>query len=155
MYQQPFQPQPFQPNQYQQMVSQAQQFMQAMRPPTYNTPQPEVQFVNGIGSAQAYQMGPNQRVILMDSEKARFYFKETDAAGVASIKAYDFTEAKDDEPQTVDYVTRAEFEEWKASHEPVVPQPQPQPEPRQPARVQQSARHTRPDVARIPEVDLP
>lgn len=79
----------------------------------------ELQFVNGIESAQMYQMPPNSKQILMDSNRARFYLKETDASGMARVTAYDFAEAKDDPPQT-DYVTRAEFEELRSHYESVV-----------------------------------
>lgn len=66
----------------------------------------QVQFVNGPESVTAYPMGPNESAILMDRTMPRFYFKQTDAAGVASVNAYDFTPATD-EP-TTEYVTRAE-----------------------------------------------
>lgn len=71
----------------------------------------DLQFVNGIESAQAYQMAPNSKQILMDANKARFYLVATDAAGMKSVKAYDFTEVND-KPQ-VEYVTREEFEKLK------------------------------------------
>ena len=88
-------------------------------------PQPQsqsIQYVNGKQSAEAYQMPNNSSVILMDSNTARFYMKTTDASGVATIKAYDFKEAKEEKPE--EYVTKKEFESFKASmkgvkHEPV------------------------------------
>ena len=73
----------------------------------------QIQYVNGRQSAESYQMNPNSSVILMDSEKARFYVKKTDASGNSTIKAYDFKEAEDDKP--TEYVTKAEFEKFKAS----------------------------------------
>ena len=81
-----------------------------------------IQYVNGKQSAEAYQMPVNSSVILMDSNKARFYMKQTDASGVATIKAYDFTESEEDKPK--EYVTKQEFEAFKAKmkggrHEPV------------------------------------
>lgn len=76
-------------------------------------PQVDIQFVNGKASAEVYAMPPSSRVILMDSEKARFYLKETDAAGLSRITAYDFTEVVEQEPVAGDYITRQEFEEWK------------------------------------------
>jgi len=76
--------------------------------------QPEqIQYVNGPQSAESYQMGPNSSVILMDSEKARFYVKKTDASGISTIKAYDFKEAAEEKP--TEYVTKAEFEKFKAN----------------------------------------
>lgn len=76
-------------------------------------PPEQIQYVNGRPSVESYQMGPNSSVILMDSERARFYVKKTDASGTSTIKAYDFTEADDDKP--IEYVTKAEFEKFKAS----------------------------------------
>lgn len=84
-------------------------------------PQSELQFVNGRESADMYQMPPNSKAILMDSTMARFYLKETDASGMARVTAYDFTPATD--APSPDYVTRAEFEEWKAKYEPTAPKP--------------------------------
>lgn len=72
----------------------------------------QIQYVNGKQSAESYQMPVNSSVILMDSNKPRFYLKQTDASGQALIKAYDFTESADDKP--AEYVTKSEFESFKA-----------------------------------------
>lgn len=72
-----------------------------------------IQYVNGKQSAEAYQMPNNSSVILMDSNSARFYMKQTDASGVATIKTYDFKEAKEEKPE--EYVTKKEFEAFKAN----------------------------------------
>ena len=71
-----------------------------------------IQYVNGRQSADSFQMLPNSSVILMDSNKARFYMKQTDASGMATVRAYDFKEAEDDKP--AEYVTKKEFEAYKA-----------------------------------------
>lgn len=71
-----------------------------------------IQYVNGKQSAESYQMPANSSVILMDSNCARFYMKQTDASGMATIKTYDFKEAAEDKP--AEYVTKAEFEKFKA-----------------------------------------
>ena len=71
-----------------------------------------IPYVNGKASAESYQMPANSSVILMDSEKSRFYVKQTDASGVATIKTYDFKESDADKP--VEYVTKTEFEQFKA-----------------------------------------
>ena len=73
---------------------------------------PSIQYVNGKQSAEAYQMPANSSVILMDSNQARFYMKQTDASGMATIRAYDFKEAEEDRPK--EYVTKEEFESFKA-----------------------------------------
>lgn len=93
-------------------------------------PVSELQFVNGRESADMYAMPPNSKTILMDSTMARFYLKETDASGMARVTAYDFTPATD--APSNEYLTRAEFEEWKAQHEPAT----------QPAAVKPAAKRT-------------
>ena len=70
-----------------------------------------IQYVNGKQSAESYQMPANSSVILMDSNMSRFYMKQTDASGIATIRAYDFKEAEEEKP--VEYVTKQEFEKFK------------------------------------------
>lgn len=81
---------------------------QAITPPQTQN----IQYVNGRQSAESYQMLPNSSVILMDSTKARFYMKQTDASGMATVRAYDFKEVEADKP--AEYVTKSEFEAFKA-----------------------------------------
>ena len=85
------------------------QFMPQMQAPTQQMNQ--IQFVNGIESAKAFTQGPNQSVILMDSNKPVFYQKQADASGFCTIKAYSFQEVKEDQPEDK-YLTKAEFKEW-------------------------------------------
>lgn len=73
--------------------------------------QQSIQYVNGKSSAETYQMPANSSVILMDQNLPRFYMKQTDASGVATIKSYDFKETEVEKP--VEYVTKAEFEKFK------------------------------------------
>ena len=74
-------------------------------------PTQSIQYVNGKQSADGYPMSPNSSVILMDSNLPRFYLKQTDASGIATVKAYDFKEVKEEKP--VEYVTKSEFETFK------------------------------------------
>ena len=39
--------------------------------------------------------------------------KQTDASGIATIKSFDFKESEDEKP--TEYVTKAEFEKFKAN----------------------------------------
>lgn len=71
----------------------------------------QIPYVNGKASAESYQMPANSSVILMDAEKSRFYVKQTDASGTATIKTFDFKESEADKP--VEYVTKSEFESFK------------------------------------------
>jgi len=74
--------------------------------------QQTIQYVNGKQSAESYQMPANSSVILMDSNLPRFYLKQTDASGLATIRSYDFKETEQEKP--AEYVTKSEFESFKA-----------------------------------------
>lgn len=86
--------------------------MYPFQSPYLTQPTQNIQYVNGRPSAESYQMPANSSVILMDSGKARFYMKQTDASGMATVRAYDFKEAEEDKP--AEYVTKKEFEAYKA-----------------------------------------
>ena len=73
----------------------------------------DVQYVNGKAGAEAYQMYANKKAILMDANLPRFYLKQTDANGQATIKSYDFHETEEEKPE--EYVTKKEFESFKAN----------------------------------------
>lgn len=49
-------------------------------------------YVNGYAGAQGYQMPPNARVLLLDSEDGQFFVKTTDSLGRASICSFKFTQ---------------------------------------------------------------
>ena len=87
--------------------------MQAMQQQSYQAMQQTsgIQYVNGIESANAYRIFPNQQVILMDSTRPRFYLKTSDASGFSTVKAFDFVEVQ--EPKA-DIVNHAELDELKA-----------------------------------------
>ena len=76
-------------------------------------PQQNIQYVNGKQSVDSYQLPANSSVILMDSNLARFYVKQTDASGLATVKSYDFKETEEEKPK--EYVTKEEFETFKSS----------------------------------------
>lgn len=98
--------QPYQ-NQLQSLQNQFSQLAQPITPPQ----QPPIQYVNGRQSVDAYQLMPNQSALLMDNSMDRFYIKTADASGSCTVKSYDFKEATD--TPTIEYVTKAEFEELK------------------------------------------
>lgn len=79
----------------------------------------QVPWVNGDVGAQAYLVPPNSATILMDSDRPIFYIKTSDASGRASIQAFKYEEIKAETappaPQGVGYVTKEEFEAFKAS----------------------------------------
>lgn len=92
------------------------------------SPRNELQFVNDIDSARAYQMLPNSKQILLDKNLPRFYLVETDATGMKSVTPYDFTEAKDD--PTPEYLTKEEFNVWRTNYESAIQQQQTKPAPK-------------------------
>ena len=79
--------------------------------------------VMGPESAQAYQIGPDSRVILMDANRPVFYIKRSDSGGYSETKAYEFHEISLMPEQSVttptaqispeEYVTKNEFNEFK------------------------------------------
>jgi hypothetical protein len=85
-------------------------------PQMQQPPQQGIQFVNGIESAQMYQLPPNSQQILMDRNQARFYMVETDASGQKSVSAYDF-QAVADAP--TEYATK---DDLRSLHESVTEQ---------------------------------
>ncbi len=84
--------------------------------------------VMGPESAQAYQIGPNSQVILMDFNRPVFYIKKSDSLGYSDTRAFKFTEiplfeTEPDQTQTqenVNYVTQEDFEEFKKMIEDLV-----------------------------------
>lgn len=84
--------------------------------------------VMGPESAQAYQVGPNSRVILMDTNRPVFYFKQSDDSGYSQTKAYSFKEIPLMQEEIIqtqaqdvsDFVTKTEFNEFKQLMEDLV-----------------------------------
>lgn len=71
-------------------------------PPLQNNPQSQSQnnlnWVQGEASARAWLIAPNSTVLLMDSEKQRFYIKSADASGMPSMRIYEYTEIGNQTP---------------------------------------------------------
>lgn len=89
--------------------------------PTQPTQPTQIQYVQDKASVNSCYLPPNSSGIYMDSNLPRFYTKHTDANGAATVKSFDFKETEDVKPP--EYVTKAEFEKFKASmkgakHEP-------------------------------------
>lgn len=81
--------------------------------PSFQQPQTinQVQYVNGIESAKAYSLRPNESAILMDNNNPIFYHVQADASGYRTIKAYQFQEVHEDKPEDI-YLTKKEFRDW-------------------------------------------
>ena len=87
-------------------------FMMQMPQIVPQAQQQQIQYVNDRSSVDSYQLPANSSVILMDSNLPRFYVKQTDASGIATVKSYDFKETEKEKPK--EYVTKEEFESFKA-----------------------------------------
>lgn len=71
--------------------------------------------VTGMEGAKAYPLAPNSEAALFDAGRDVFYVKRTDAGGYPTIAAYEFKPLQEAAPSAQpEYVTREEFEEWKA-----------------------------------------
>ena len=118
----PMQGMQMQPNQMQNMQMQPQSVNNILR-------------VMGPESAQAFQIGPNSEVILMeDSNRPIFYWKESDSSGYSKTKAYKFEEipldslmgqqqsaqSQEDNSHNPEYITKTEFNDFKKMIEELV-----------------------------------
>jgi hypothetical protein len=71
--------------------------------------------VTGLEGAKAYPLAPNSVAALFDADRDVMYIKRTDAGGYPTIQAYQFAPVQEAAPSAQpEYVTREEFEEWKA-----------------------------------------
>ena len=93
------------------MSNYAQQFQQLQKMQQPHTP-PER--VTGLRSAQAYQLQPNDSVILWDTTQDVFYIKQSDASGFCTVKAFEYKEKVEEKEIPAEYVTKGEFDELKA-----------------------------------------
>lgn len=111
--QQPMYGNPY-PMQYQQPQAPARQYYT----PMVQIPQQQAGLiqVTGLEGAKAYPLVPNAEVALFDAGRDVFYVKRTDAGGYPTIAAYQFAPLQEAAPtEQPEYVTRQEFEEWKAA----------------------------------------
>lgn len=73
--------------------------------------------VNGEEGAKAYPLPPNKTVPLFDKSDMAFYLKSTDGGGYGSLRKFTYSEIINNAPEKKDeYLTRAEFEEWKGQY---------------------------------------
>ena len=74
-------------------------------------------FVNGIEGAKAYQVMPNQTMLLMDSDKPIAFMKTADSLGKASLRYFNLIEVDEAEimkqyqpKPPIEYVSKADFD---------------------------------------------
>lgn len=72
--------------------------VQGQSPPP---PQMQLIIVHGKGGADAFQMGPNSSVLLLDETAPVVWLKETDGAGFPTLTDYEIT--KREHPAEPDY----------------------------------------------------
>lgn len=76
-------------------------------------------FVNGIEGAKSFQLGPNQTVLLMDSDSPVCYMKSSNGVGQSTLRYFKLTEVTEADlkaqsvptDKSIDYVTKNEFKE--------------------------------------------
>lgn len=96
-----------------------QQFM-PQQPQNLQPPSNGILWVQGAEGAKSYMLAPNSTVLLMDSEGTRFYIKSTDAAGMPSMRTFEFREVTglpSSTQSTEDFVRRTEFDTLKSKME--------------------------------------
>lgn len=80
-------------------------------------------WVQGEASAKAYPVASGQSVLLMDSEDSVMYIKSTDQSGMPQpLRIFEYTERTNKRAESgipkqraEDYVSRAEFDEFRES----------------------------------------
>lgn len=58
--------------------------------------------VNGMNGANAYQIGVNSSVLLLDTNSPIVYLKQTDGGGYATVSAFDLVPHKDTATKTIE-----------------------------------------------------
>lgn len=104
--QQPMMQQPMQPANFSQRPMMQQQPM--MRP-MYGGNPPVIR-VNGRPGADAYMLGPNEEVILLDANEDVFYYKSTDGGGYPTTRPFRFEPLPEAGMAPVAYATREEMD---------------------------------------------
>jgi len=95
---------------------------QSQTAPAYQNPQNgNLTWVQGVEGAKAHVTAPGVPALLMDSESERFFIKTTDASGMPlPLRVFEYKEVTNNAPvnkapDMSGYVTREEFEQYKAS----------------------------------------
>jgi len=67
-------------------------------------------FVNGFEGAKAFQVQPNQMVMLLDSDNPIVYKKTANSLGQCTIEAFNLVPIKEEVKTNDEYVSKAEFD---------------------------------------------
>lgn len=68
-------------------------------------------FVNGFEGAKAFQVQPNQMVMLLDSDNPIVYKKTANSLGQCNIEAFKLVPIKEEKPTNNEYVLKQDFDE--------------------------------------------
>jgi hypothetical protein len=85
--------------------------------PQFSNQPNSIEYVSGRASAEVYQMQPNSQRVLFDNSKDTFYFIQTDASGIKTIKECNYEVVEPEKVTPAEYVKRSEFDELKAQIE--------------------------------------
>lgn len=94
-------------------------FNQNPQPPAVSNIVNDIHWVQGIEGAKAYQVPPNGRTVLLDSEQNRMYIKTCDNIGMCDLRVFDFNEVTTETSKNVvaqqidtsEFVTKKELNE--------------------------------------------
>ena len=114
------------PDQLAQMRMGQNQPMQMQQPQQQQQSGGGLVWVQGEAGAKSYMVANGSSVLLMDSERQCFYLKSCDAAGMPSMRIFDYQERKAapiPEEQAAEYVTRKDFEALQNRVEELVKRP--------------------------------
>lgn len=75
-----------------------------------------IKFVQNLQEAQNSMIPLGSKAVFMDKNEDIFYLKETDYNGISNVSSYRFSKIEPIQ-ETKDYITRAEFEQWKEEYE--------------------------------------
>ena len=89
--------------------------------PTFNPVNqniPEIQYVNSAESADAFNLPPNKTAVLFNQNSDEFYILSADASGSKTRRDFTFKAKEVSKPS--EYVTKAEFDEFKNRCEEII-----------------------------------
>lgn len=69
--------------------------------------QNNLNWVQGEAGARAWLVAPSNTILLMDSEKERFYIKSADSSGMPSMRIFEYKEIGDQKP--INHVNNVEY----------------------------------------------
>lgn len=77
--------------------------------------QTNIIFVNGLEDVKSRLQPCRSQMLYSDNDKNLVYLKAVDDTGHFTVKVFDLVEHKEEQAPEVNYLTRAEFEEFKKS----------------------------------------